>query len=154
MSDIINRFQNILPLVRGSLGWSAEELGDRIGVTRQTINNIERKKTPLSKTQYIAMRSVIDAEVAGRDSNDPDMDIANYLIDAFVDRPDEDTDEQRDQMKRKALLLIPAILADSTTRREASNEWLRTVGLAAAAAAGIVALGKTAIWLKNILRDK
>ena len=77
MSDIINRFQNILPLVRGSLGWSAEELGDRIGVTRQTINNIERKKTPLSKTQYIAMRSVIDAEVAGRDSNDPDMDIAN-----------------------------------------------------------------------------
>ena len=37
----IERMQKYLQLIRRAVGWSAEEFGERIGVTRQTINNIE-----------------------------------------------------------------------------------------------------------------
>lgn len=37
----IERMQKYLLLIRRTVGWSAEEFCERIGVTRQTINNIE-----------------------------------------------------------------------------------------------------------------
>ena len=40
MEEIIRMQENLL-LIRRTVGWTAEEFGDRIGVTRQTINNIE-----------------------------------------------------------------------------------------------------------------
>ena len=60
----IERLQDNLALIRKAGGWSAEEFGDMIGVTKQTISNLENKKTPLSKTQYIAIRAVLDYEIA------------------------------------------------------------------------------------------
>ena len=60
----IERLQDNLLLIRRAAGWTAEELGDRIGVTRQTINNLEAKRNKLNKTQYIAIRAVIEAEMA------------------------------------------------------------------------------------------
>ena len=63
MEEII-RMQNNLLLIRRTVGWTAEEFGEKIGVTRQTINNIESGRNKLTKTQYIAMRSVLDAEMA------------------------------------------------------------------------------------------
>lgn len=145
----IGKMQDILPIVRGAMGWSAEELGNRIGVTRQTINNIERRRTDLSKTQYIAIRSVIDAEIAGEKNCDSEM--VKYLLDAFVDRPEGYSDEQKEQMLAKARLLIPAILADSSTRKEATEEWLKTVGLIAGA---VLAAGASALWISKLIRSK
>ena len=60
----IQRMQDNLLLIRRTIGWTAAEFGDQIGVTRQTINNIESGRNKLTKTQYIAMRSVLDAEMA------------------------------------------------------------------------------------------
>lgn len=62
----IDRLQDSLLLIREAGGWSAEEFGDMIGVTKQTIRNIENKKTAMSKTQYIAIRSVLDYELEER----------------------------------------------------------------------------------------
>ena len=62
----IERLQDNLAIIRKAGGWSAEEFGDMIGVTKQTISNLENKKTPLSKTQYIAIRAVLDYEIAER----------------------------------------------------------------------------------------
>jgi transcriptional regulator with XRE-family HTH domain len=62
MEEIIRMQKNLL-LIRRAVGWTAEEFGERIGVTRQTINNIESGRNKLTKTQYIAMRSVLDAEM-------------------------------------------------------------------------------------------
>ena len=36
---------------------------DMIGVTKQTISNLENKKTEMIKTQYIAIRVVLDYEM-------------------------------------------------------------------------------------------
>ena len=60
----IQRMQDNLLLIRRTVGWTAEEFGEQIGVTRQTINNIESGRNKLTKTQYIAMRSVLDVEIA------------------------------------------------------------------------------------------
>ena len=64
MSELqeITRLQENLQLIRRMAGWTAKELGEKIGVTRQTINNLERLeksetkpneyKYKLTKTQY------------------------------------------------------------------------------------------------------
>ena len=62
MEEII-RMQDNLLLIRRTVGWTAEEFGEKIGVTRQTINNIESGRNKLTKTQYIALRCVLVAEM-------------------------------------------------------------------------------------------
>lgn len=57
---MIANLQAALRSVRQVLDLSAQELGDLIGVTRQTVNNLETGKTPMSPTQYIAIAAVLD----------------------------------------------------------------------------------------------
>ena len=65
----INRLQENLSSIRKIAGWTAEVLGNKIGVTKQTISNLENKKTPMNFTQYIAIRSVLDAEIEQNKEN-------------------------------------------------------------------------------------
>ena len=123
--DEILRMQENLLLIRRSVGWTAEEFGDRIGVTRQTINNIEFGRNKLTKTQYIAMRSVLDAEMA---QSPDDTTMLRLLLDALVDHPEKYCEDERTEILAKANLMAPAILAGSATRKTVSAEWVRAVG--------------------------
>ena len=58
----ICRLQEHLSTIRKVAGWTTERLGEEIGVTRQTISNLERNKTPMTKTQYLALRAVFNHE--------------------------------------------------------------------------------------------
>lgn len=62
--EMIESLQISLRAVRQLLGLSAQELGELIGITRQTVNNLELGKSQMSATQYIALCSVIDNYVA------------------------------------------------------------------------------------------
>lgn len=44
-----------LPAIRKKYGISQKELGEKIGLSRQTISAIERKTTPLTWTSMLAM---------------------------------------------------------------------------------------------------
>ena len=57
---MIVTMQNSLRQIRQICSWSAKDLGEYMGVTRQTINNIETKKTVMSTTQYVALCAVLD----------------------------------------------------------------------------------------------
>lgn len=57
---LIDNFQDSMRQVRQLLGLSAQELGEIIGLTRQTINNLETKKNRMSVTQYVALCAVLD----------------------------------------------------------------------------------------------
>lgn len=57
---MISIMQHSLRQIRQICGWSAKDLGEYMGVTRQTINNIETKKTAMSTTQYVALCAVLD----------------------------------------------------------------------------------------------
>ena len=119
----IKRMQNNLLLIRRAIGWTATELGDQIRVTRQTINNIESGRNKLTKTQYIAMRSVIDAETI---KHPEETEMIKILLDMLVDHPEKYTEKECNSLLEKANLLTPSILAGTATREIVSKEWIKT----------------------------
>lgn len=158
MDELIRMQENLL-LIRRTVGWTAEEFGDRIGVTRQTINNIEFGRNKLSKTQYIAMRSVLDAEMV---QSPEDTAMLRLLLDVLVDHPENYAEAERDDILSKANLMAPAILAGSATRETVSKEWIRSVGAATGIAAavsaiplaGAVAGGLVSTWMLKAMETR
>jgi len=132
MEEIIRMQKNLL-LIRRTVGWTAEEFGERIGVTRQTINNIESGRNKLTKTQYIAMRSVLDAEMI---QEPDDTKMLKVLLDVLVDHPEKYSKKDHEELLAKANLMAPSILAGTTSRANVSKEWLNAVG--AIVGAGII----------------
>ena len=155
--DEIPRMQENLLLIRRTVGWTAEEFGSRIGVTRQTINNIESGRSRLTKTQYIAMRSILDAEVLQSPPEETEM--LRLVLDALVDHPEDYSAEERARIREKANMLAPSILAGATTRADVSKQWLKDVGALAGLSAGALlgALGVSvglSSWLGKALGGK
>lgn len=156
----IARMQKYLLLIRRTVGWTAEEFGDRIGVTRQTINNIESGRTKLTKTQYIAMRSVLDAEMA---QSPEDTKMLRTLLEILVDSPEKYSKADREKIISKANMISPAILSGASTRKEVSKEWIASAGAIAGLAAVIPILfpvGKAiapiigSSWALKLLHEK
>lgn len=92
----INRLQENLSSIRKIAGWTAKVLGNRIGVTKQTISNLENKKTPMNFTQYIAIRSVLDAEIEQNKENK----VLPKVIEILLDSEDELDDEKYDEVQK------------------------------------------------------
>ena len=151
----IERLQENLLLIRRAAGWTAEEFGSRIGVTRQTINNLEAKRNKLNKTQYIAIRAVLDAEM---NASPDDTEILKCLLEVFVDNPDNYDTKAKNELLSKANMLTPSILAGTTTRHDVSKELLKVtgaLGIAVIAASSLPLVGAgSASWLLKILKDK
>jgi DNA-binding XRE family transcriptional regulator len=57
---MIDVMQMSLKQIRQVLGFGVQEFGDLIGLTRQTITNIETQRNKMSSIQYIAVCAVID----------------------------------------------------------------------------------------------
>ena len=66
------RLQDNLKSIREILNWTSADLGDLIGVTTQTISNLETKNSKLTKLHYIAIRTVVDFEIEKLKSTDSD----------------------------------------------------------------------------------
>ena len=88
--------QRNLRSIRQIVGWTTERLGNEIGVTKQTISDIETIKRPMTLTQYLAIRSVFDDEI----KNNPDnADAIRQAIDISVDKGAELDDEKNLELK-------------------------------------------------------
>lgn len=157
----ISRLQNNLLLIRRAVGWTAEEFGNQIGVTRQTINNIESGRNKLNKTQYIAMRSVLDAEIV-RCPEETEM--LRLLLYVFVDHPENYKESDKDKLLDKANLVTPSILAGTASRAAVSKEWMKAagaIGLVAGAGAALAAMplgivggvGVVSAWLAKSIKS-
>ena len=89
----IDRMKKYLPILRKAAGWKAEDLGDLIGVTRQTITSLEKNEAyKMTKTQYIALRAVFHRE-AIRTGNKH----LEYLVELLVLKNDL-TEEQEEKI--------------------------------------------------------
>ena len=121
----IQRMQDNLLLIRRASGWTASEFGEQIGVTRQTINNIESGRNKLTKTQYIAMRSVIDAEIV---KHPEETEMVKILLDMLIDHPENYLKADYNELLEKANLMSPSILAGTATRETVSKEWMKSAG--------------------------
>lgn len=134
MNDV-ERMEKHLKLIRSAAGWSAKEFGDRIGVTRQTINNIESGRSRLTKTQYIAMRSVLDDLINRVGVNNTRM-LAD-LLEMLIDNPDKYPKEDREKLFAIAKTMESAITSGSSTRTDVSKQWSQFKLLLGVASIGI-----------------
>ena len=60
MMNDIERLQNNLAIIRKAGGWTLEEFGEFLGLSKQSISNLEHKTVKMSKAQYIAIRAILD----------------------------------------------------------------------------------------------
>lgn len=92
----IKKLQQNLSSIRKIAGWTAEVLGDKIGVTKQTISNLENQKTQMNFTQYIAIRSVIDAEIESNKDNEVLPKVVALLLDSDDELDEDDYSKVQD----------------------------------------------------------
>lgn len=57
---MVSTMQLSLKQIRQVLGFGVQEFGELIGLTRQSINNLESRKNKMSEIQYLAICAVID----------------------------------------------------------------------------------------------
>ncbi|MDE6996762.1 MAG: helix-turn-helix transcriptional regulator [Oscillospiraceae bacterium] len=120
----IQRLQDNLSALRRIAGWTMEELGNRIGVTKQTISNLEShsKKAHMSLTQYLAIRSVLDYEAATRLKEDRNNTLLALAIKKVLD---DDLGEDEAKLAESDVALIAAAVAgkaSSETVAKLANE--------------------------------
>ncbi len=84
----ILRLQKNLQAIRKIAGLTAEELGEYIGVTKQTISNLENQKTKMTKTQYLALMMVINTLI-----ENPDNAQLKSVVEVLL-KPDADEEEE------------------------------------------------------------
>lgn len=151
----IERMQENLLLIRRTVGWTASRFGEKIGVTRQTINNIENGRNKLNKTQYIAMRSILDAEIK---TSPDDTKMLRILLEVLVDNPQNYSDELRKNLVEKANIMTPGILVGSVSRETVSEEWIKLVSdalaIAAPSSASVFGLASVGGWILKLLNKK
>ncbi len=142
----IERLTQNLPAIRKIAGWSSEELGEFIGVTKQTISNIETRKTKMSKTQYIAIRTIIDYEIAEHPENELFANVVNILLDSD-DTPES---EQKAKVTREMLdkTSKTAITSGAIAGVSAVLSVLASPAVAPVLGSAILASSK---WLKKII---
>ena len=84
VTDLIDKMHEYLSIFRKLAKYSSEELGNEIGVSRTTIVNFERnvKEIRMSKAQYIALRTVLEARADEllNQKNDNSLDEAIKLV--------------------------------------------------------------------------
>lgn len=102
MQKKIDAMQRNLYQLRKIAGWTAEELANKLGVSKQTISNLENKKAKLSQVQYIAIRAVFEYEKA---SNPVLSKVMSVLLDEEEEEiiqessiPNEDNTKQKEEL--------------------------------------------------------
>lgn len=101
--EIISFLQDNLSSVRKIAGWTTEELGDKIGVTKQTISNLENKKTIMTRTQYIAIGAVLKYEIP----TNKNKEVLAYAVNILLDDKSYSA-EEREKIKENMNMLAVA----------------------------------------------
>lgn len=140
----IEKLQSSLSAIRQIAGWTTADLGERIGVTKQTISNIENNKTTMTLTQYIAIRAVIDHEI----QNNPDNELLGQVVDVLLNKRDALSKKEKDQLKiftasAKGGLSKSLLLALGTS----------ILGLPITATAGAIAVTASLPWLSKVFGE-
>ncbi len=132
----IAELQNNLEMLRKLFGWTAEQLGNRLGVTKQTVLNLEHGKPVMSKIQYIAIRSVMETEAKSREGEEKE----NLLkVLSLVFNEDKSvTDEDRENALKKARVVSAATAGGAgVAAMGVLTGLLAPLGIVPVAAAGV-----------------
>ena len=102
--------QDNLKSIREILNWTSADLGNLIGVTKQTISNLETKNSKLTKLHYIAIRTVVDFEIEQLKSTDSDRaERACMLLEVLSKSEEENLDF--DEISQASKLIVSSTSA-------------------------------------------
>ena len=150
MDDKINRLQNNLSLIRGCAGLTCAALGEKLGVTRQMINNLEAGRNRMTLMQYRAIRDVLAEEIRNAE-HEKDTQLLQDVLLVLVDEPEKFSEKERQNVLNDASLLAPAIVSNKSNRRKASMVWEALLaGAAVAATPAVVATPVLATTIKAL----
>ena len=147
----IQIMQDNLCELRKIAGWTAETLAGKLGITKQTISNLENQKVKLSRVQYIAIRSVFECEVAMSRDNTTLRKVMGVFFTAmppvYQDRKDE---------IRTAMISIASIASAGITGiqlHSSATALLASLG-SVASQMGCSHIGEPSLmWLLEDLKD-
>ncbi len=149
MEQQIKRLQANLLSIRKIAGWTAQDLGDRIGVTKQTISNLETGKAKLTQTQYIAIRAVLEYEIQTNKENT----VLPQVIDILLNDQNEETfDEEKEKQITSAVETVAATAAGGIAGAQLATV-AGAVLLPLAGSVGIVG-GTILGWLNPFMKKK
>lgn len=147
----IQIMQDNLCELRKIAGWTAETLAGKLGITKQTISNLENQKVKLSRVQYIAIRSVFECEVAMRKDNTTLRKVMGVLFTAMPPVYQERKDEIR-----TAMISIASIASAGLTGiqlHSSATALLASLG-SVASQMGCSHIGEPSLmWLLEDLKD-
>lgn len=142
--------QKNLSAIRKIAGWTSEQLGEKIGVTKQTISNLENGKTQMTLTQYIAIRSVIDYEMQTNKENT----VLPHVVEILLNRDEEYTDEEREKISESVKTIAATASGGIGGAALAAVSAGLFGGILGAPFLAIGGIAAGSAWLSKILKDK
>ena len=145
------RLQRHLPLFRACAGWTAKDLADILDVSRQTISAWEnydgqdtKKGVKLSTVQYLAIRKILDDEIAKdlpEEGAKKKQHILGTLLEILVDHPEHYTEQDVNAVLAEAELMAPSIMKQPEKRKNVSKVWPALLaGCGVAFSAAVIAI--------------
>ena len=132
------RLQEILVYIRRMLGWSAETLGNKLGITKQNVSRIEKGISNLTLTEYLLLRRILEDEIR---LEAEDTSMLEFALKVLVDHPDKYPKEAREEILSRIKLMTPTVLAKPEDRKAVSTTW-RDILLASGTIAAVAILVK------------
>lgn len=157
----ISDLQENLELLRKLYGWTAEQLGDRLGISKQSVLNLEKGSenggVKMTMIQYIAIRAVFEAELENRKGEEKKnlQTILGLIL----------NDDSKVDPKDKERILDTAKVVSSAMMTGDKAAAVKTMSVLLAAVAGaavvtpvvggaVVAAGTLAAWMSSMLKNK
>ena len=113
--------QNNLKAIREILNWTIPDLSNLIGVTKQTIRNLETQKSRLTKLHYIALRTVIDFEIENLKTTDQDRANRAELLLNFFDESEKYAASENKSIDLEQISEVSSLIAASSTVKLAAK---------------------------------
>lgn len=152
----IELLQANLQTIRKIAGWTIEDFGDRLGVSKQSISNLENAKTQMSLIQYIAIRAVLDYEA----QEHPENEVLPKAVHILLDEEQNLSEEDYAKVKQ-AIDTVAAASSGGANEAMLSSLFSGMVGKVAAGTGiqlipplGIVGGVASAVWLKSIFNKR
>lgn len=140
------RLQTNLAMIRKAAGWTAADLGEFLGVTKQTISNLENNRNTMTKAQYIAIRAILDHELINNPENEALAQIVHILLDS-----DNLSEEDRNQVESTIAYISHAKEKHMNNAAIAAG----TAALLASMGLGLIGgLATVPLWLDSIIAAK
>jgi transcriptional regulator with XRE-family HTH domain len=142
----IDILQKHLSSIRKIAGWTLEDLGEKIGVTKQTISNLENDKTKMTLTQYLAIMTILDYEIKDNKNNI----VLAHVVEILLNRNEEFSDEEFKEISKN----VETIAATASGGIKGDTLASLAGNLLSGPIVGPIAGNLAKKWLSKMIKDK